>query len=186
MRNASPTAYKLAHRRLQSIREIWHEEHVAAMDCLAFEAILEGIIELHDTMAGIFAKSRQDVFSGIEEPSAERDEHERSFLQFWSNLSSEMVPQLQKLEREYQVAGAPDFRRCISEVQLRLANWKPALPSKAIGFRVDRLDEEEAADLRRIIEEGAITGEGRSKLPPSDIPEGDPELLLRRFRASAT
>lgn len=186
MRNASPIAYKLAHRRLQGIREIWHEEHVAAMDCLAFEAILEGIIELHDSMAAIFAKSRQDVFSGIEEPSTERDEHERTFLQFWSSLSNEMVPQLEKLEREYQVAGASEFRRCISEVQKQLANWRPARLSKTIGFRVDRLDEEEAADLRRIIEEGAKTGEGRSKLPPSDIPEGDPDLFLRRFRASTT
>jgi len=140
------------------------------MDCLEFEAILEVMIELHDVLNGVFTKRRQDVFSGEIEPSSERDESEQKFLQSWSSLAMEIAEELLKHESDYEIAGAEDFRRCMRSVQKQLANWKPARLSKTIGFRVDRLDEEEAADLRRIIEEGAKTGEGRSKLPPSDIP----------------
>jgi hypothetical protein len=185
MTGTSGTIYRLARGRLDSIREVWDEEHRSAIACLDFEAFLQATAEVFGSFDGLFMQRRLGVLQEQIPANHDLDDRERETYRLWNDLADEINAELSSLEKDYEVQGAAEFRRCHAVGKERLANWTAVRPSKAIGLRVDELDEAAAAELRVLLEEGAKTGLGRPRLEPLSVPAGDPDLLRKRAKQKA-
>jgi hypothetical protein len=168
---------RCARKYLEAFEESWTTDHKAAMDCHDFEERLREAVRVFELMDDLVRVRRQCVFRGVEEPNAELDQAEKELYESWLRLMDEDVGQLEELERTFgSVEGAEAFRTCRERAHSFLASWAPAVLSMAVGSRVIEFSEEDADQLRALLNAPA-GAPGQPKLEPRSIPTGDASRL---------
>jgi hypothetical protein len=172
----TPTFLNSARRHLEVFEESWKANHFAAMECRHFEAFLAEAVMVFGLLHETSRQRREYVFRGLEEPNSGDDDFEKHLYERWVHVAACQVEKLQSLERVFGVVeGAERFRDCLHKAQMFLANWVPATVAKAPGSRMHEVTEEDADELRSLLEQ---QGEGgRPKWEPRSIPVSDPSVL---------
>jgi hypothetical protein len=166
-----------ARKYLEAFAESWKLDHAVAMDCCDFEEHLTEAVRVFELVDDLVRLRRACVFRGVEEPNTELDQAERELYEGWLRLIEEDVGQLEELERTFgTVEGMDAFRACQQRARSFLANWAPAILAKAIGSRMIEFSEEDADQLRALLE-APPGSSGRPKLDPRSIPIADASQL---------
>jgi hypothetical protein len=166
-----------ARRYLEVFEESWKADHDDAMRCRDFEEIAAEATKVFELVDELVRQRRECVFRGLQDPNPQLDEEEKNLYADWLRLTEEDVPHLEGLEKTYGVVeGAERLRACREKARTFLAKWAPAVPSMAVGLRVHDLTEEDADELRALL--NAPPGApGRLKWEPRSVPPGDPSAL---------
>ena len=155
----------------------WKAEHAAAMQCRDFEKLLAETAKVFELMDELVRSWRECVFRGQEASYPEFDAAEKQLYGDWLRFVERAIPQLESLERTFGVVeGADEFRSCVEKARSFLANWTPARVSTAVGLRSQDLTEEDADEIRGLLNQAA-GAPGRPTRMPRSLPTGDPSLL---------
>lgn len=170
------TRLSSARRHLEVFEESWKTDHDQAMQCRDFEDMLAEAVMVFQLVDEMVHRRRRAVFHAFWEPNPQLDEEEKQLYTTWLKLMEQDLPKLAELEKTFTVEGADRFRACVESARTFLAKWAPAVPSMAVGLRVHDLTEEDAEELRALL--NAPPGApGRLKWEPRSIPPGDPSAL---------
>ena len=169
-------------RRLNFLREevreeSWKAAYKEAEGCHFFELALDSTLAVFRFIREIEKSWREAVYRGIEAPSDGKDEWLREGFSLWLSLANEMDKSLRGFElRGYGIESAIEFRQTVESTRLALAVWVPPLPARSPLMREEDISDEEAAELRALLE--APSGSpGKLRIAPRKLPEGDASFL---------
>jgi hypothetical protein len=173
---ATRTRLASARRYLEVFEESWKADHDGAMRCRDFEETVVEAVKVFELVDELVRWRRECVFRGVEEPNPQLDEEEKALFTDWLALVEDAMPRLEALEKTYGIVkGADRLRACRERARSFLAQWRPAVLSMAVGLRMQELTEEDAEELRALLEQPSPAG--RPRWEPRPIPPGDPSLL---------
>lgn len=172
--DATQSRLSAARKYLAVFEESWQASHADAMRLRDFEEGLAHAVKVFELVDGLIQQHREDVFRGVAEPNPEVDIAEKDGYSLWLKLIDEDLPKLEELERTYHVVeGADQLRTCRARAIQFLQNWQPAKPALAVGSRVIDFDEEDADQIRGLL--NAPTGAvGRPARPARSLANSDP------------
>jgi hypothetical protein len=175
--SATERRFESARRHLDVFEESWQPDHDAAMRCRDFEDFLAELVMIFRIVDRACRTRREDVYRGEQEPDPDDDRFEKQLYERWLRAAERAAVNLGRFEREFpSVVGSEEFRECRRVAETALARWVPALPARSVGLRVWDVTEEEADELRTLLD--CPPGEpGRLTWKPESLPPGDPSIL---------
>jgi hypothetical protein len=177
MMSATKTRFRRAQRHLEAYEEPWKTGHDEAMRCRDFEAYIAEGVMVFEYIDVLNRGWRECVFRGFEEYDPLDDEAVKGCFVRWLAVADGAIAALADFEHAgYSVDGAEKLRACVEQVRTTLHDWVAPSMSKAAGLRVWNVANEEADELRALVNSPDGSA-GRPKWEPVSLPEGDPSKL---------
>ena len=117
---AQNTGFRMVRDRLESYRkhsESWEVTHDEAMACFEFEGLLALGIDAFEAINRADEWLRSRVASGKAKYDAVETAKIEALYQQWMQASDVILEMLAEVEKQFEVCGAEEFRRCYREVQ---------------------------------------------------------------------
>src|SRR5713226_4918551 len=166
-----------ARRHLDAFEESWKSDHVEAMRCHDLEATLAQGVMVFQLVEWLNRSWREHVYRGIEPFAVDDEQAIKGTYTRWLRLTDEVTAELAELKSQFgELAHADTIRRCRERAQKVLANWTPPALARSPGLRVWDVTEEEASELRDLLNAPA-GAPGRLAVEPKSIPVADASAL---------
>ena len=176
---SAPTKHPSRAMRHLDIYEAWKADHDWAMACRDLEEWLSETVRVFEMIKYEDLVARIQVMGGLQ-PASEAAGVEQFFhaaYERWLTIARSGASELQACRRRFaQVDHADEYETCVRFAEAVVAGRPPATFALAAGSRFDELTEEEAEELRGIL--NAPPGSpGKLNWEPKKVPDGDASLL---------
>jgi hypothetical protein len=174
---ATTNRFTSARRHLDVLEEAWKADHVEAMRCRDLETILAQGVMVFQFIEWSNESWRERVYRGIEPLTSEDEQAIKSAYIRWLALTDEVATELVQLEAAFGIVENGDtIRDCQSRARRTLTKWVSPVLARSPAMRVWDVTEEEADELRELLNAPA-GAPGRLKVEPKSIPVGDASVL---------
>jgi hypothetical protein len=171
------TRFDSAQKHLKLFEDSWKTDHEAAMRCRDFEEYLAEAVMVFGLLDDVSQLRREYIYRGLEEPNAEIDATEKDLYGRWLAMVEDDICNLETLQQSFGVVeGADKFWACIQKTRSFLQTWAPAVQAKALGSRVVEFSEEDADQIKALLN-SPPGSPGRLCKPIRSLPKGDRSLL---------
>jgi hypothetical protein len=167
------TRFQSARKFLDAFEESWRADHEEAMRCRDFEAFLAYGHFAFEYLDWLNRTWRESVFRGVEpvDPEVERLLH-ASFVR-WLEVADRVTADMQAFEQAYGVVEWADkVRSEQSQARAILKGWTSPAPARSVGSRIWEVSEEEADELRALLD-APPGAPGQLKVEPKSLPMRD-------------
>lgn len=173
--SATDSRFQRARRHLELFEEPWKKHHREAMHCRDLEEFIAEGKMLFTYLDGLNRSWRELVFRGCEDFSKEEEQFVRENFERWLVVSDSITADIERNEREFgKVEGADEHRARQAAVRDMLRNWIPPARTKVAALQVHDVSEEEADELRQLLERQKA---GKPRIEPLSLRETDASRL---------
>ena len=166
-----------ARRHLDVFEEAWKADHAEAMRCRNVETILAQGVMVFQFIEWSNESWRERVYRGIEPLTPADEQAIKSAFVRWLALTDEVTTELVQLEAAFGIVENGDtIRDCQTRARRTLANWVAPVLARSPAMRVWDVSEEEADELRDLLNSPAGSP-GRLTCEPKSFPVSDASVL---------
>lgn len=175
----TPIKHRSPAMRHLEVYEAWQADHEWAMVCRDLEEWLNEGVRVFEMIRYEDRVARVGIMGGLfpAEDAAEIERWFRLGYERWLRIARSGTDAVRQCRQRFaHVDHADEYEECVRFAEGVVSGRPPAARAKAAGARFDELTEEEADELRGILE-SAPGLPGKLAWEPKKVPDGDPSLL---------